>query len=267
MRRKYRIKPAGYVVIGILVLVAALCIYAIVKAVGPKQEPDKIELEDITPTPTLDVITPIPEETDDSFISGEVQIVGNEDEVSVETASTPAVIIYEEEPATPTPKPTPTATPRVPTSKEKKNAKVGMLTGDGVNLRKGPGTNFERLGSYKKGATMLVYAKDGDFYFVKMDKDDKIGFMSTKYVTTDVAPEVTDAEAPAGSVSGSVRASKVALRSEADKTSTAITQLARGDQVFVFKKSGDFYYVQVASSGKKGYAFAEFISLSGPLPE
>lgn len=119
---------------------------------------------------------------------------------------------------------------------------------------------------------MAVYATDGDFYFVKMDKDGKIGFMSKKFVnvsedTASDTPKTTvPPDAPDEAINGKVTAKVVALRSGPNKTDKAITELNRGDAVYVYYQVGEFYYVQVATTGKKGFAYASYISAEKSVP-
>ena len=169
--------------------------------------------------------------------------------------------------APPTQSPTakPPATPRVPTSSEKRNAQAGVLQNDGVNLRSGPSTSYERIGTYDKGDTMQVYDTDGDFYFVKMDKDDKVGFMSKKFVTVGVQATIP-ADVPTDAVPGKVTANVVALRSGPNKTDTAITELKKDEALFVYYQVGEFYYVEVAATGKKGFAYASYVKPEGSVP-
>lgn len=256
-KRRYHLKPTAYIVLFVLLLIIILCIYAIVRAVTGGSEKEVIVPEaSATPEIVQNTMTPVPEITPTPTII----IVQNDPEPTA--TNVPPVA------ASPTAPPKATATPRVPTYSEKKNAKDGTLKADGVNLRSGPSTKFERVGSYNKGATMAVYDADGDFYFVKMDKDGKVGFMSKKYVTiTSAATTTATAKAtptpkvPSGAVSGKVTAKTVAIRSSADKTSKAIGELKSGDIVYVYKKTGDFYYIET-TSGKKGYCWASYIKAS-----
>ena len=264
MSKRFKLKPAGYLVLGILFLVIVLCIYAIIRALsGPKTAQQVILPEDSpSESPEQVVVTPIPtdllEET--PFISGE------DNEPVSEGTSSP-----EPETATPTPQatpaPTPTASPRVPTSSEKKKAKHGVLNNDGVNLRSGPSTDYERIGKYNKGETMAVYAKDGDFYFVKMDKDGKVGFMSKKFITVSDSATVTiPPNAPSDAVTGKISASKVALRTGPNKSDSAIKELKRGAALYIYYKVGEFYYVQDVATGKKGFVYAAYASADGSVP-
>ena len=254
-RRRFRLKPAGYAVLGILLLVIGLCIYAIIRAiVGGPDNNDVLLPPEASASQTPEIMqstqTPVPEQTPSPTPI-----------VTPTPLVTPTPVTYTQAP-TNTPKPQ--ATPRTPTSSEKKNAKIGTLQNDGVNLREGPSTDYERIGNYNKGATMKVYDEDGDFYFVKMDKDDKVGFMSKDLVSLQDATPPPNV--PSDAVSGTVTASTVALRKGPSREETAITELEKNDIVFVYYKAGEFYYVEVAETGKKGFAFADYIKPSGSVP-
>ena len=57
---------------------------------------------------------------------------------------------------------------------------TGTVTGDGVNIRSGPGTDFGAVGSLNKGNTVKIHAqlKIGDMIWGCTDK----GWVSMKYV-------------------------------------------------------------------------------------
>ena len=59
---------------------------------------------------------------------------------------------------------------------------------------------------------------------------------------------------------------RLLLRSGPNKTDKAITELNRGDAVYVYYQVGEFYYVQVATTGKKGFAYASYISAEKSVP-
>lgn len=257
-RRRFRLKPAGYAVLGILILLIVLCVYAIARAVSGanRHGSQEVNLPSSSPSTSPELVTatytPAPPETPTPTMNP----------ITV-TPSNPPVTYS----APPTQSPTakPQATPRVPTSSEKRNAQAGVLQNDGVNLRSGPSTSYERIGTYDKGDTMQVYDTDGDFYFVKMDKDDKVGFMSKKFVTVGVQATIP-ADVPTDAVPGKVTANVVALRSGPNKTDTAITELKKDEVLFVYYQVGEFYYVEVAATGKKGFAYASYVKPEGSVP-
>lgn len=264
MSRRFKLKPAGYLVLGILFLVIVLCIYAIIRALSGPKTAQQVVLPQESPaeSPVQAVVTPIPTE----LLEETPEVTGDEPLTSSEETSTPDPGTATTS-STATPAPTPTASPRVPTSSEKKKAKYGVLNNDGVNLRSGPSTDYERIGNYNKGATMAVYAKDGDFYFVKMDKDGKVGFMSKKFITvSDTATVTIPPNAPSDAVTGKISASKVALRTGPNKTDSAIKELKKGATLYIYYKIGEFYYVEDVASGKKGFAYAAYVSADGSVP-
>lgn len=257
-RRRFRLKPAGYAVVGVLLLVIGLCIYAIVRAIVGGPDPEEIILPEASASQTPEIMqstqTPVPEQT-----PSPTPII-----TPTPFGPTPTPITYT---APPTNTPKPLNTPRTPTSSEKKNAKIGTLQNDDVNLREGPSTDYERIGKYDKGATMKVYDEDGDFYFVRMDKDEKVGFISKKFVVvTDTAAVTIPPDVPTDAVGGKVTATVVALRKGPNQTDGAITELEKGDVVFVYYQVGEYYYVEVASTGRKGFAAAKYIHAEGSVP-
>ncbi len=262
-RRRFRLKPAGYLVLGILLLVIALCIYGIARAISGGNGKKKQAAAAPTATPELvtATYTPVVTETPEPDLDNNGN-EGNYNTGDPVTQTTPG----QDSSAEPTATPKPTATPRVPTSAEKKKAKNGVVTGDDVNLRSGPSRDYARIKKYNSGATCKIYDKDGKFYFVKMDSDGQIGFISTDYCKEIVdGSSVPSGEVPKGAVAGTVSASKLAIRKEPDQESTCIIQVTRDSKLYVYYKTGDFYYVEDAASGKKGFAYSSYVSVSGPV--
>lgn len=62
---------------------------------------------------------------------------------------------------------------------------------EGVNLRGGPGTNYDRIELVGLGTQVKAAAKDGDWTFVSVDG--KFGWIKTEYLST-TKPEVKKAE-------------------------------------------------------------------------
>lgn len=89
---------------------------------------------------------------------------------------------------TPTPAPTPTPTQRnsqdykaTATDAEIANGKTGYVTGDGVNFRVGPGSNYKIIDSYEKGKQLLILGTSGGWTKVRIDG--VIGYMYSDYVS------------------------------------------------------------------------------------
>ena len=61
-------------------------------------------------------------------------------------------------------------------------SKIATVSGDNVNLRRGPGTNFSKITKLKKGSTIKVIGSIGNFYLA-ITSDDIVGMITKDYVT------------------------------------------------------------------------------------
>lgn len=265
MRRRVRLTPFGYLVVAILVLLLLGGIYLIIRGIGSGSSPDA------TPTPPLvpgASISPDPAGSAAPSLSPDPTM-------SVEPSMTPNVTA----PPTNSPTPPPTNSPepetsRTPSPDEVKNAMDGKLTTGGVVLRAAPNTDGEILGKYVGGTNLKVYAESGDYYLVQVVKEEKYGYMAKKFVEVNTAtPEPITTSVPTGAVGGTVRSSVVALRSSPDLSDTGnkVGQVEQNEPVYIYFKhtnaAGDtFYYIEVARTGKKAYAFAEYITAESSVP-
>lgn len=64
---------------------------------------------------------------------------------------------------------------------DKMDNKVGTVTGNGVRVRSGPGTNYSIVAYYNKGVQLTVTGKSGDWYQVKSGS--LTGYISASYIT------------------------------------------------------------------------------------
>ena len=63
------------------------------------------------------------------------------------------------------------------------NAVKGVLNASGVNMRHGPDTKYGLADSnLKSGTKVTVYLRDGDWYFLKVDKTGKYGYIFADYI-------------------------------------------------------------------------------------
>ncbi len=265
MRRRVRLTPFGYLVVAILVLLLLGGIYLIIRGIGSGSSPDA------TPTPPL-----VPGASTSPDPAGSAApSLSPDPTMSVEPSMTPNVTA----PPTNSPTPPPTNSPepetsRTPSPDEVKNAKDGKLTTGGVVLRAAPNTDGEILGKYVGGTNLKVYAESGDYYLVQVVKEEKYGYMAKKFVEVNTAtPEPITTSVPTGAVGGTVRSSVVALRSSPDLSDTGnkVGQVEQNEPVYIYFKhtnaAGDtFYYIEVARTGKKAYAFAEYITAESSVP-
>lgn len=256
-RKKLRLTPRGLMFVAAVVLIVIACIILIsVYSCAGKEDP-----VDLTATmePTL---MPSTSATATAPLTPE-PVITNTDAPSSTTTGSP-----DSAPAATTPGTTATpaatlkpALDKEPTSSQKDNAKAGVVNGNDVNLRGGPSTEYVSLGKYNKGDELTIYDTESGFAFVKT-KDGKLGYISSQYVS-----EQAVGDAPSGAVNGKVTASKLALREGPSTDSKVVGELTEGAAVYIYFKTGDFYYVEVASTGDKCYAYASYVKAEDSVPK
>ena len=250
-RRTVRITPLGYIVLAIIIIVMLVGIFFIINSMGGNAQTaaqgnlSSASVE-ITPTPSLP-----PANTEDSAPT------------AVPTA-TPTVEV--------TAPPTPTSTPKLddtpqpdvktPSPSQVQSALDGQTTSK-LYLRQGPGKEYGRLGTFSTGTRLKIYARENDFYFVMVVKENLYGYMSAEFVSKEGLLPGESAtptpQVPEGVIAGTVSASTVALRSGPSKDSKAIGSAENGTAVYIYFKTGDFYYIELLKNGTKCYAFADYI--------
>ena len=261
-RHQVRVTPLGYAVLGVLVLIVVIGVYFVAwslangsgsnakaQATDPPasvgQSPDPAAA---TPTlPPIDTPTPTPTATPEP---------------------------------TPTPEPTtePTTTPgmqndvKLPTKEQIKTAVDGKLKASGVVLRKGPDTGYDIIGKYVSGTNLKIYAISGEYYFCQIMAEQKYGYMAVKFVERyGLLPgeEPTPSpEAASGVVSGTVTATKVALRKvPSTEGYTPLGDYPRDTAVWIYFQTDGFYYVEVPATGAKGYMTTQFVMAQSKVPE
>ena len=120
--------------------------------------------------------------------------------------------------------------------------------GSTVNLRGGPSTSSQWLGSYKKGTWMQITGESGNFYRVK-GPDGKTGYMSKNFLY--------NAAAAKGTIGIVDNAGYLNLRKGPSMSSTIIAQYDDGTPCILLSENGGWYHVSV--DGKLGYFDASFI--------
>lgn len=258
-RRAVRITPLGYIVLSIIILVMLVGIYFIIWSMRNSENSNAVENSPvgisagITPTPSLAPVS----------------------------AQTTAPVAATAAQSTSLPSDTPTMTPKqddtpepavkTPSPAQVQSAVDGTLNASGVVLRKGPAGTYSIIGKYSAGTQLKVYEVSGDYFFVQVVKENEYGYIASKFVDkAGLLPGENATPTPkaiAGTIPGTVSASKLALRSvPSTEDNSPIGEVVKGDSVLIFFKTGDFYYVQVVSTGVKCYAAAKYITASTTVP-
>ncbi len=150
-------------------------------------------------------------------------------------SETPAEPEPSAQPETP-PEPEPSAQPETP-AKEETFPCTGVLTGDAVRFRAGPGLDQEVLGYFFCGNQVSVLAREGDWYQVQ--SGGTTGYLFAEYVET-MAPGETPA------VSGDLAKSVISLAKE----NLGVPYVYGGTSPEGFDCSGLVYYCFLKSGVK-----------------
>jgi uncharacterized protein YraI/nitrogen fixation-related uncharacterized protein len=252
-RSRVRITPLGYIVLSIIILVMLIGIYFIIWSMRNSAGEDPEAMATQSPTPSL---API-----DSLVTDTPSIAPISTDTNFETVTPPPVIAT-------TPGASATTTPnsndttvRTPSPSEVNGAQDATLSASGVRMRAGPSLSHAILGTYSSGTRLKVYGKSGDFYYIQIVKEGVYGYISAQFVSLGGTPSPN---LPSDAIVGTVTASAVALRDKPSLDSNKLGQIAKGDQVVILFKTGEFYYIEVG--GKNYYAFAEYIQASTAVP-
>ena len=129
---------------------------------------------------------------------------------------------------------------------------IGVITGDWVNMRSGPGTGYAVVGTYNNGTKMTITGQSGDWY--KVSVNGQTGYVYKQYLSqSGVTAEVTETQnTPAVTTAG------VNLREGPSTAYTSKGVLAKGTAVTITGKSGQWY--RVRWSGTSGYIYQDYIS-------
>ena len=167
---------------------------------SPSETPEATETPEPSPSETPEATEtpePSPSETPEATDTPEPS-----PSETPEATDTPEPSPSETPEPTPTPTPTPVPTPTgpytEPTEEMIRKAVIGKLVKSGVNMRKGPSTDYDLVDSgLKSGTELTVYLKDGDWYFLKVNRSGKYGYIYKDYVVLENdEPDATPTKKP-----------------------------------------------------------------------
>lgn len=108
---------------------------------------------------------------------------------------------------------------------------LGEVTGEGVNIRAGQSTSFEKIGQLKTGEQVVVLGKDYGWYKIKLPIDVK-AYINYKFIK--------ELDEKTGEVTGD----RVNIRSGIGSDFPIIGQAAQGQYVRILEKSEDWYRIE-----------------------
>ena len=161
-------------------------------------------------------------------------------------------------------------------------ATAGEITANSVNLRSGPGTNYSKVDKLQKMDDVTILEKSGDWYKVTAIAIKKTGYVYASFVkvTSTATPTPTPVgmtptptpagmtptpvptAVPVGTQLGKLNAGGVNFRTGPSTAYSSTGKLDKDTVVTVLGKSGDWYQVKVNATGKTGYVFAKYITIT-----
>ena len=162
------------------------------ESASPSETPEASATPEATDTPE-----PSPSETPEASQTPEPS--PSETPEATETPESSPTDTPEPTPTpTPTPVPTPTGPYTEPTEEMIRKAVIGKLVKSGVNMRKGPSTDYDLVDSgLKSGTELTVYLRDGNWYFLKVNRSGKYGYIYKDYVVLENdEPDATPTKKP-----------------------------------------------------------------------
>ena len=126
------------------------------------------------------------------------------------------------------------------------------VTGNGVNIRSGPGTGYESIGSVNKGDKLFSKGKSNNWYMVEYGNT--TGYIIEDYVTIEHGGFYTVVDSGTLSVNGT----DVNIRSGPGTEYQSIGKVSRGTTLTITGKSDNWY--QVSYNGGTGYIIEDYVT-------
>lgn len=136
-----------------------------------------------------------------------------------------------------------------------------IVTGSGtLNLRQGPGTEFDRLYTAKRNDWVMILGESGNWYQVMVMDNGKVGYMSKNYLSS--ANETTTGGQTTGVVSNPVATQYLNLR-QYPSLSAPVLGIYYNGATFTVLSSVDNWY-QVNIYGQTGYFMKNYVTVTSP---
>ena len=138
-------------------------------------------------------------------------------------------------------------------------AKVKMPNeGGSLNLRSGPGTNYSSVGYVQDGDSIQVYAENGEWSSITVDRTGKSGYIKTKYISTNASASTT-AYVYVSADGGSLK-----VRAGAGTNYGVNGYVQHGDAIMVLSKGDVWSQIKVNKNGVTGYIKTKYIRSNPP---
>lgn len=150
------------------------------------------------------------------------------------------------------------------TNSSKDVTHTGKISADTLNVRKGAGTSFSKIGSLKKGSKVNIIGNATKGWY-KIQYKNGYGYVSAKYISS-----VTPVKPSSGNTTpnlpviktGVVNTSSLNVRNGASTNKTKIGSLKKNTKVEIVEVVNNNWY-KIKYNNGYGYVSAQYISISG----
>lgn len=127
------------------------------------------------------------------------------------------------------------------------------VTTTDVQLRKGPGTNYEIITTIPKGVNVTVVAREGNWLKVESKHGGEPGYINEQYAQPVAAQSVQARTSPFSSAGTYRTVRETDLREGPAPTSRIITRLPANLKVHVVRSEGNWLRVESKHGDRPGY--------------
>ena len=132
-------------------------------------------------------------------------------------------------------------------------ADIGVIAGDVVNVRKGPGTGYDRVETLAKGKRVTILDEENGWY--KVSWNNSTGYVKMDYVSADSnSASAAQSETANATVTGG---SAINVRKGPGTGYDRVETLAKGKRVAILETSGKWY--KISFDGKTGYIYSDYL--------
>jgi uncharacterized protein YgiM (DUF1202 family) len=140
---------------------------------------------------------------------------------------------------------------------------VGTVTADVLNVRSGPGTNYDRIDTLANGKKVTLLGASNGWY--QISYDGKTGYVSGTYIQIESSGGTTPDPTPTPTQkTGVVTADVLNVRSGPSTDYSKIDAVYSGKQLTITGEINGWY--QVSYDGKSGYVSGEYVAIKDNTP-